>query len=473
MRPEANMAGILPNITNIVVVMLENRSLDNLCGWIYSPPANPPNLFLPRGSSQSYDGLTSSLWNPRNKSYFQGTPPQRVPVVEGATNFTVPNPDPEETFDNVTEQIFGPPGSQPAPQPMLGFLVNYQDTKATNADQIMQTYSPSQVPVLTALARNYAVSDAWFCSVPSQTWPNRSFVHTGTSNGNVNNGEPLRWNVATIFNVLNSLGKSFAIYSDTILTPSLTRTMFPKLWDPALDSHFRNFQAFQDACGTDSLPQYSFLEPSFLQDPNDQHPPHDVTAGEQFLHAIWTAVSGSPGFDHILLVILYDEHGGCYDHVAPPSNAVSPDAASSPGKENFAFNRFGIRIPAVVVSPYVQAGTVFRSNTSVPHDHTSVLATLRDWLSIPPSSMLPSKRIAAAPTLEHVLTLAAPRTSAPTIPAPSAIVTATSPTLPLNDLQKSLVTGMAQRFGMDPAEVLSQVQTRQHAIDFFKQRPAK
>jgi phospholipase C len=467
------MAGILPNIKNIVVVMLENRSLDNLCGWLYSPPANPPSLFLPRGSSRSYDGLSSSLWNPRNKSYFQGAPPDRVPVVEGAANFTVPNPDPEETFDNVTEQIFGPPGSQPSPQPMLGFLVNYQDTNAANADQIMQTYSPLQVPVLTALARNYAVSDAWFCSVPSQTWPNRSFVHTGTSNGNVNNGEPLRWNVATIFNVLNSLGKSFAIYSDTILTPSLTRTMFPKLWDPALDSHFRSFQTFQDACGTDSLPQYSFLEPSFLDQPNDQHPPHDVTAGEQFLHAIWIAVSGSPGFDHILLVILYDEHGGNYDHVAPPANATCPDAASNPGKENFAFNRFGIRIPAVVVSPYVEPGTVFRSNTGVPYDHTSVLATLRDWLSIPPSSMLPSKRIAGAPTLEHVLALSAPRTSAPTIAPPSANVTATPVTLPLNDLQESLVTGMAQRFGMDPVEVLSQVKTRQHAIDFFKRRPAK
>jgi phospholipase C len=246
--------------------------------------------------------------------------------------------------------------------------------------------------------------------------------------------------------------------------------MFPKLWDPILNSRFQGFQAFQDSCGTDSLPQYSFLEPSFLGEPNDQHPPHDVTAGEQFLHAIWTAVSGSPGFDHILLASLYDEHGGCYDHVPPPANAASPDAASNPGKENFAFNRFGIRIPAVVVSPYVQAGTVFRSDTGVPYDHTSVLATLRDWLSIPPSSMLPSKRIADAPTLEQVLALSEPRTSAPTIPPPSATVSATPVTLPMNDLQKSLVTGTARRYGMNPDEVLLQVQTRQHAIDFFKRR---
>ena len=470
------MAAILPNIKNIVVVMLENRSLDNLCGWLYSPPANAPGLLLPPGSSQSYDGLNASLWNPRNKTYFQGAPPDKVFVVDGAADSTVPDPDPEETFDNVTQQIFGPPGSLPTPQPMLGFWVNYQDTQATNADQIMQTYSPAQVPVLTALARNYAVSDAWFCSVPSQTWPNRAFVHAGTSNGNVNNGDPpdpFRWDVPTIFNVLKATGKSWGVYADTILTPSLTRTMFPKLWDPFLDPHFHVFQAFQDACETDSLPQYSFLEPSFLNDPNDEHPPHDVTAGEHFVYAIWHAVSTSPGFDHILLVILYDEHGGCYDHVPPPGGATTPDAASNPGEENFTFNRFGVRIPAVVVSPYVQTGTVFRSNTGVPYDHTSVLATLRDWLSIPSSSMLPSQRIAVAPTLNQVLTLSTPRTSAPTIAPPSAAIAATAITLPMNDLQKSLVAASARRFGLDPGTVLSQVRTRQHAIDYFKRRPVK
>jgi phospholipase C len=359
---------------------------------------------------------------------------------------------------------------------MLGFLVNYQDRNPPDADQIMQTYIPSQVPVLTALARNYAVSDTWFCSVPSQTWPNRAFVHAGTSNGNVNNGDPpdpYDWDVPTIFNVLESLGKSWAVYNDTIFTPSQVRTMFPKLWDPFLGSHFQGFEAFQDACYRDSLPQYSFLEPSFLVDPNDEHPPHDVTLGEQFLQAIWTAVSGSSAFDRILLVILYDEHGGCYDHVPPAPNAVTPDAASNPGQEGFTFNRFGVRTPAVVVSPYVQAGTVFRSNTSVPYDHTSVLATLRDWLSIPESSMLPSQRIAAAPTLDQVLTLSKPRTSVPSIAAPSAKVSATPLTLPLNDLQMSLVSGTARRYGMDPVAVLSEVRTRQQAIDFFKRRPSR
>ena len=155
---------------------------------------------------------------------------------------------------------------------MQGFVVNYENTsklfEKTDAAQIMQCHSPGQLPVLSALARSYAVSDAWFCSVPSQTWPNRAFVHAGTSNGHVDNGsppDPLKWDVMTIFNVLKSIGASWGVYSDTLITPSLTRTMFPKLWDPLLDPHFRGFSAFEYACSNGSLPSYSFIEPSFLE----------------------------------------------------------------------------------------------------------------------------------------------------------------------------------------------------------------
>src|SRR5579859_8018454 len=103
---------------------------------------------------------------------------------------------------------------------------------------MMKAYSPDQVPVLSALARNYAVSDAWFCSVPSDTWPNRSFVHSGTSNGNVVNGanpNPFDWNVLTTFNVLEDVGASWKVYSDTVITPPLTSLMFPGLWQYSMD----------------------------------------------------------------------------------------------------------------------------------------------------------------------------------------------------------------------------------------------
>ena len=210
---------------------------------------------------------------------------------------------------------------------MQGFVVNYEETKAASPNQIMQTYSTTQLPVLTALARNFAISDAWFCSVPSQTWPNRSFVHAGTSNGNVDNGvitNPFHWDVMTIFNVLQSMGASWKVYNDSF-TSSLTRIMFPKLWSPLLNRHFQGFSDFQSDCAAGTLPQYSFVEPNFVSaEANDEHPPHDVAAGERFLFAIWQAISQSPAWESTLLLITFDEHGGCYDHVLPPTNAVVP-----------------------------------------------------------------------------------------------------------------------------------------------------
>lgn len=465
--------GILPQIKNIIVVMLENRSLDNICGWLYPNPGHVPGQFLPAGSPQTYNGLNSTLWNPSNASYFNGQPPAKVPVVQGTQSYTVPDPDPEETFDNVSYQLNGPPPPSPNPTfSMQGFVANYEDTKSADPNQIMQTYDVKQVPVISSLAWNFAVSDAWFCSVPSQTWPNRAFVHAGTSNGNVNNGDPpdpSDWDVPTIFNVLKSLNVSWKVYSDTDIVPSLTRLMFPKLWDPLLDGHFKGFADFKHDCAHNTLPQYSFVEPSFLVEPNDEHPPHDVSAGEQFLLAIWQAVGNSPAWNNILLLITYDEHGGCYDHVQPPWGAATPDAKSRPGQKNFTFNRFGVRVPMVVVSPYVVPGTVFRSNTATPYDHTSVLATLRDWLEIPANKMLPSARIAAAPTLAQVLTLPTPAPK-PVISPPARVPVHTTLTLPPNDLQKSIVSAAARRFGMQPAAVLKEMATRQHIVDFFKPR---
>jgi phospholipase C len=472
------MEKILPQIQNVVVVMFENRSLDNLCGWLYSSPGAQPSLYLPAGSPSAYNGLNPSLWNPSNASYFTGQPPMPVPIQRGATNFKAPDPNAHETYDHVNYQVYGPQGPVPNPKwPMQGFVLDYATTNPPNVNQIMQTYTPAQLPVLSALAQNYATSDAWFCSVPSETIPNRAFLHSGTSNGNVVNGElngdvpdPLDFDGPTIFNVLSSMGVGWNVYSDAILAPSLTRTFAPKLWNPSFDAHFQGFDAFLNDCANNSLPQYSFVEPRFLIDPNDQHPPHDVSAGDAFLYRIWHAVSQSPAWNHILLVVMYDEHGGCYDHVLPPEGAVSPDSASNPGKENFSFDRFGVRVPVVVVSPYVQAGTVFRSDTSTPYDHTSILATLRDWLTIPNSLMLTSKRIAAAPTLSQVLTLGTPRVPKPIIAAPHPALSATTLlSLPPNTLQKSLVSGAARRLGMNPQVVLATIPTRRHAADFLQQ----
>jgi phospholipase C len=144
-------------------------------------------------------------------------------------------------------------------------------------------------------------------------------------------------------------------------------------------------------------------------------------------------------------VITFDEHGGCYDHMEPPA-ATPPDTASNPGEEGFRFDRYGVRVPTVLVSPYIEAGTVFRSPTAVPYDHTSILATLRDWLQIPAEKMLASERVKKAPTLGNVLTRSTPRLELPVIAPTEAAGKPTTPFLAMNGLQAAMLLAHRQRY---------------------------
>src|SRR5271154_3377747 len=167
------MTGILPQIKHIIVVMLENRSLDNICGWLYKPGTTPqPSQFLPDHSLHQFDGLKSTYFNPVSELYFTGQSTDIYRVFDQATATNEPDPDPEETLDNVTYQLYGPDAPSPNPQwPNLGFVINYAKVTGTDIPvQIMEPFSAAQVPVFSALATHYAISDAWFSSVPSNTW---------------------------------------------------------------------------------------------------------------------------------------------------------------------------------------------------------------------------------------------------------------------------------------------------------------
>jgi phospholipase C len=479
------MASNLAKLKHIVVVMLENRSLDNMLGFLYADQGNVPPLNLPVLNPPSFDGLlpsptSDSFWNPANADFFSGAAPDKAFASSGTTGtgpFTVPNPDPNELFPNFNFQIFGTQTPAENQQPtMLGFLVDYLIATGNDLDaakQIMQSYSPTQVPVLSQLAKGYAVCDRWFASVPAQTWPNRGFMHTGTSRGQVTNSSPFSYNTETIYEVLQKTGNTWGIYKDTVI-PSLTKLQYPRLG--LFPFHFHQFADFQEDAKNGVLPSYSFVEPSFTIEPNDQHSPHNVTDGERFLAKVWAAVSTGANWAQTLLIITYDEHGGCYDHVPPPWRAVIPDVESNPG--DFHFNRFGVRVPTVVISPLIEAGTVFRSPTGVPFDHTSILATLRDWLAIPDSAMLSSQRIKAAPTLEFLITRDQPRDALPEI-APltqplATLAVPNLPALPINSLQLSMIAAVEaarQQRELQPQEVehlRHLVPTVAHMAQYFK-----
>ena len=218
-----------------------------------------------------------------------------------------------------------------------------------------------------------------------------------------------------------------------------------------------------------NLPAYSFIEPRYFTDlfgcsiPNDEHPPHNVAYGEKLIAAVYNAVRGGPGWNQTLLVVTYDEHGGCYDHVVPPA-ATPPDNTAVAA---FDFGYFGVRVPAVIVSPYVPAGTIIRPPGLTPFDHTSIIATLRKLFGFAPLTA----RDAAAPDLMDALE--ALRTgpdndgplsiTAPAVPPPPEQVARAAATPP-NGLQKSLATAALQ-LPTAGADTAAHIQRLRSAVD--------
>ncbi len=169
-----------------------------------------------------------------------------------------------------------------------------------------------------------------------------------------------------------------------------SRCLLKDIWLYAL-SHYRLFDQFLADAHTGSLPNYSFIEPRYFTDlfksfiPNDEHPPHNVLYGEQLIAAVYNAVRSSPCWKKTLLIITYDEHGGCYDHVPPPK-ATPPDGLiANPLK--FDFDTYGVRVPAVIISPYIPPGSKVRpvpaaDGSTTPFDHTSIIKTVRELFAL-------------------------------------------------------------------------------------------
>jgi phospholipase C len=356
---------------------------------------------------------------------------------------------------------------------MRGFVTNYgqaiQDNQSkgwyvfpgTAESWIMGCHTSETLPVLSALARGFCVCDHWYGSAPTMTMPNRAFLCAGTSQGQMDD-QTKKFTVGSIFGALTQAGVPWKIYGYD--TPPLTKSDFPDT-SSAPQTNFGLFTDFQTDAQGGNLPAYAFLEPSWGSDGNSQHPNYNVALGEQLILDTYRALRDGPGWDSTLLIVTYDEHGGCFDHVSPPWGATPPD--STPGEYGFDFTRFGPRVPAILAGPMVPAGTVYRvPNGTTPFDHTSVLATVEHRFGLGPLT----ERDAAAPDVGGALTLSTLRTDDPLagVSAPAPPANPTNLTVQPSHLQEVQAALVTQDSGA-PAPTLSALRTNQDYQRFIRE----
>ncbi len=426
---------------HVVLVLFENRSFDNLFGRLYQP-----------SEVETFEGVIGrDLSNPIPAWAEHGA--GGVVSYGIAASMDSPNPDPGEEYPHTNTQLFNvldeanrfkdatemvPPYNAPleGQQPTMdGFVADYisfltvelgRQPLYDEYSQIMTGYTPEQLPVLSTLARSFGVFDHWFSEVPSQTMANRSFWTAATSSGFVVNRPMMnfmRHNTAeTIFNRLEAHGRTWKVY---VLEPdpiSFTGFIHMHRLSDRFATHFVPFSEFERDAAEGTLPDFSLIEPNLLAGHGDYHPafgrailsglevlmdpPSSILAGEAFLSRIYDAVrsadssSGSNALN-TLLFVGFDEPGGTFDHV-PPGAVPPPEPGGPPGQLGFAFDRSGYRVPAVIVSPWVEEGSVYTEEFR----HTSMLATLREvWDLGSPFTA----RDGSARSFRHVLCRDTPR----------------------------------------------------------------
>jgi phospholipase C len=341
--------------------MMENRSFDHMLGSLSA--VNP-----------QIDGITNQLSNPDTTGAL--ITPQ--PLAEFQSQL---QPDPDHHFPAVDLQIFGGSKDSGRQPNMQGFVKSYfnQQQDIGHSQKIMYYFAQDQLPVLTTLALEFAMFNRWFASIPGPTICNRAFAHYGTSFGRVDMNlvyvnEPFRSIYSRLINANPKRTAKLYYYDVASSTMEIVNLLQHQ---PEL---FGTYEQFLSDCENGTLPDYSFVEPNYndhgTEPASDQHPDHDVRAGEAFIASIYNAIKQNQElWETTALLITYDEHGGIYDHVIPPS--CPPDLfIASPNDTGtgmpFAFDRLGVRVPAILVSPWVPRGTIVNR----VFDHASIPATV-------------------------------------------------------------------------------------------------
>lgn len=339
----------LDKLKHIVVLMMENRSFDHMLGSL-------------RRHDARIDGLTGDESNSDTKGAV-------VKVQPLALFQSQLDPDPDHHFPAVDLQIFNGNNDNPRIPNMQGFVASYfqQQRDVKHSHKIMYYFPADKLPVLTTLASEFAVFNRWFASIPGPTICNRAFAHYGTSFGQVSmNVFYVNKMYVSVYERMVNAGHTAKIYyydqaSSTMEIVNLLQHQ-PQL--------FGTYSQFLDDCKSGQLPEYSFVEPNYNDHDgdageelaSDQHPDHNIQQGEIFIASVYNAIRENPQlWESTALLVIYDEHGGIYDHVPPPP--CQPDGFVAQPKDTetgrpFNFDRLGVRVPAILISPWVPRGTV-------------------------------------------------------------------------------------------------------------------
>ncbi|HUQ08605.1 MAG TPA: alkaline phosphatase family protein [Kofleriaceae bacterium] len=356
-------SGLPPGIHNIVVVMMENRSYDHVFG---------ARKIMGLGG----DGLETTMSN----RDLAGVAHNVYPA--GYDDVCVP--DPGHGWSASRNQFAAGANS--------GFITEQEARYGAGNIQVMQYQTRDLAPVSWALADGFATCDRYFSSVMGPTWPNRMYWFSGSSNGLMSNDFPTGgWTWPSIHHRLDEAGVEWKYYYFDIPVLALVDTI-----DPAGRLAYHE-DFFRDAMSGNLAP-VTYIDPGFSL--NDDHPPHHPIYGQQFISAVYNALAAGPLWEHCLLVVTYDEHGGFYDHVAPPTTV---DDFASTG-----FGQMGFRVPTIVAGPYVKQNYV----SSVVMDHCSVLRHLQNMFGFADLN----QRVTAANDLTDCLDLDALAAGTPRAP---------------------------------------------------------
>ncbi len=383
------MSTSLEKIEHIIVLMLENRSFDHLFGYL-----------------KMKDGRIAGITDHEFANYSDANSPAPVSrwPVQRANEYVIPF-DPGHEFRDVQYQLYGPQLTPPFPPnlpsvqaPMNGFVYRAMESavSAQDASLVMGCFQSDQVPLLSTLANEYSLFNFWYSSMPGPTWPNRFFVHAGTSGGLIDSPTEEQilhgYSFNTIYHSLDKAQLDWRIYHDGLPQAAGIDELRLEYVNP-FTKHFRSMQYFVTDVRTNSLPPYVFIEPFYdvghnYTGGNSMHPLNDIRRGEMLVKHVYETVRQSSIWDKMMFVVTFDEHGGFYDHISPPRAVpTGDDLRYANPHQPFEFTSLGVRVPAIVVSPYTERGTVIGDVDDprpVHFDHTSILATVEKRYNLAP-----------------------------------------------------------------------------------------